>query len=75
MNENIYNYFTVTVKLDQDAGVNKDGSPKTKTESETYLVRESTAEKAAALIKGKFSDYSTDWKIVQVKESNIIDVF
>ena len=74
MSENIANYVA-TVKFEVSNGTNKDGTVKTKWVSEQYLVTNTaTIQDATEKVKKDFERFAGDWKIVQVKESKIVDV-
>ena len=60
-------YFSAKVQLTI-------GDEKPKKKVETFLVKDEVISGVEAKIANLFKDYSQDWKLKEVKESNIVEV-
>ena len=69
------NYFEVTVKLQEETDVeDRAGNPKIKKWQEKWLVHAKTTEQANEIIKAEYSNSMSDWRIANVKETQILGV-
>lgn len=63
-------YYTAKVKLEFETDKGQ-----TKKKTETYLVSAESVTDAEAIVHEKFKDYSFDFEVKSISQSNIIDVY
>lgn len=69
------NYFEVTVKLQKETDkTDRAGNPKIKKWNEKWLVHAKTTEEANRIIKEEYDGSIEEWRIANVKETQIIGV-
>lgn len=69
------NYFEVTVKLQEETDQeDRAGNPKIKKWQEKWLVHAKTTEEANRIVKEEYSATMAEWRIANVKETQILGV-
>ena len=69
------NYFEVTVKLQEEThGEDRAGNPKIKNWQEKWLVHAKTTEEANKIVQEEYNGSMADWRIANVKETQILGV-
>ena len=69
------NYFEVTVKLQEEADQeDRAGKPKIKKWQEKWLVHAKTTEEANKIVQKEYDGTMADWRIANVKETQILGV-
>ena len=69
------NYFEVTVKLQEETDQeDRAGNPKIKKWQEKWLVHAKSTEEANKIVKEEYSTSMADWRIANVKETQILGV-
>lgn len=75
MKEVEINYFEVTVKVQRETDEeDKAGHPKIKKWQEKWMVHAQSTEEANKIVKEYYSTASDDWRIANVKETQILGV-
>lgn len=76
MEDRISEYYEVTVKCQEEKGYNqKKGEPIYKKFTEVYLVHAGDPETASKIVEKKMSACTWEWRIYNIKESKIVDVY
>jgi len=76
MEDRISEYYEVTVKCREEQGYNqKKGEPIYKKFTETYLVHAGDPETASKVVEKQMSSCTWEWRIYNIKESKIVDVY
>jgi uncharacterized membrane protein YkoI len=69
------NYFEVTVKLQRETDKeDKAGNPKIEKWNEKWLVHTKTSEEANEIVKKYYEGTIEEWRIAQIKETQILGV-
>lgn len=69
------NYFEVTVKLQEETDQeDRAGNPKIKKWQEKWLVHAKTTEEANTIVQKEYDGTMADWRIANVKETQILGV-
>lgn len=69
------NYFEVTVKLQEETDQeDRVGNPKIKKWQEKWLVHAKTTEEANKIVQKEYDGTMSDWRIANVKETQILGV-
>ena len=69
------NYFEVTVKLQEETDQeDRAGHPKVKKWQEKWLVHAKTTEEANKIVQEEYNGSMADWRIANVKETQILGV-
>ena len=69
------NYFEVTVKLQRETDKeDKAGNPKMEKWNEKWLVHTKTSEEANEIVKKYYEGTIEEWRIAQIKETQILGV-
>ena len=69
------NYFEVTVKLQEETDQeDRSGNPKIKKWQEKWLVHAKTTEEANRIVQKEYDGAMADWRIANVKETQILGV-
>jgi len=69
------NYFEVTVKLQEETDQeDRAGNPKIRKWQEKWLVHTKTSEEANKIVKDYYEGTMADWRIANVKETQILGV-
>ncbi len=65
-------YYKVTVKVEVDEGVKRNGDPKVKKHNEIYLVTNcGSPQEAANVVEEEFKGCMDEWSIVSVKAEKL----
>ena len=76
MTDKVSEYFEVTVKCQEETGYNKKKQETIYRKfSEVYLVHAASPELAVKIVEKKMKGFTWEWRIYNVKESKIVDVF
>jgi hypothetical protein len=70
----ISGYYKVVVKIEEENGMNKNGTPKIKKSQEIYIVKCGSPQDAADRVEKEMEGITFDWKIDTVKEVNITKI-
>ena len=69
------NYFEVTVKLQEETDkTDRAGNPKLKKWQEKWMVHTKTAEEASRIVKQEYDGTTAEWRIANVKETQILGI-
>ena len=69
------NYFEVTVKVQAETDKeDRAGNPKIEKWNEKWLVHTKTSEEANEIVKKYYDGSMNDWRIAQIKETQILGV-
>lgn len=69
------NYFEVTVKLQEETDAeDRAGRPKMRKWQEKWLVKAKTTEDANRIVREEYDGTMSDWRIANIKETQILGV-
>lgn len=76
MDERVSEYYEVTVKCKEETGYNqKKQQPIYNKFTEVYLIHAGSPKAAEEIVNKRMESCSWEWRVYQIKESKICDVF